>query len=197
MQPHEESKQALATALCNGIWHLCQFSILIITAPDSEILYATAYINIMICTIFCVLLRSSTLTNVLAYCIISNFFIMIMYIVALSTGNLDNDIVISCFIMIILSVFKTILYGVLLCSQVCETPHTREQPQANTNIPNHQRCTIHEAISHNGMCVICQEQFSSDVPADCALGCRHKFHKACIEEWVNNGHSCPICREFI
>jgi hypothetical protein len=24
--------------------------------------------------------------------------------------------------------------------------------------------------------------------------CKHKFHKSCIEEWIQNTNTCPLCR---
>ena len=24
--------------------------------------------------------------------------------------------------------------------------------------------------------------------------CKHKFHKICIEEWIQNNNTCPLCR---
>lgn len=29
------------------------------------------------------------------------------------------------------------------------------------------------------------------------LGCGHKFHKRCIERWINEGKSCPLCRSLV
>ena len=31
----------------------------------------------------------------------------------------------------------------------------------------------------------------------CALDCRHLFHPACIQDWVHNNPSCPMCREEV
>jgi len=45
------------------------------------------------------------------------------------------------------------------------------------------------------MCPICLEQFATSGHAGCTvLGCRHKFHNACIEPWVNQHTNCPLCR---
>jgi len=45
------------------------------------------------------------------------------------------------------------------------------------------------------MCPICLEQFATSGHAGCTiLGCRHKFHNACIEPWANQHSNCPLCR---
>jgi len=48
------------------------------------------------------------------------------------------------------------------------------------------------------MCPICLEQFATSAHAGCTiLSCRHKFHGACIESWVDQQTNCPLCRADI
>ncbi|KAL9321761.1 hypothetical protein ACSQ67_009814 [Phaseolus vulgaris] len=39
-------------------------------------------------------------------------------------------------------------------------------------------------------CAICFEDFHVGV----SMPCLHMFHKSCISEWLQIGHSCPLCR---
>eukprot|EP00401_Gymnodinium_catenatum_P005954 CAMPEP_0117537236 /NCGR_PEP_ID=MMETSP0784-20121206/41860_1 /TAXON_ID=39447 /ORGANISM="" /LENGTH=518 /DNA_ID=CAMNT_0005333815 /DNA_START=181 /DNA_END=1734 /DNA_ORIENTATION=+ len=41
------------------------------------------------------------------------------------------------------------------------------------------------------MCPICLESLGSETTT---LGCRHKYHTACIDPWVAQRGSCPLCR---
>jgi Cys-tRNA synthase (O-phospho-L-seryl-tRNA:Cys-tRNA synthase) len=41
------------------------------------------------------------------------------------------------------------------------------------------------------VCAICRNGLLKQVRV---LPCRHKFHKKCLERWVESHHTCPICR---
>ncbi|KAK7334659.1 hypothetical protein VNO80_26420 [Phaseolus coccineus] len=49
-----------------------------------------------------------------------------------------------------------------------------------------------ETTEHKGLerCAICFEDFHVGV----SMPCLHMFHKSCISEWLQIGHSCPLCR---
>jgi len=48
------------------------------------------------------------------------------------------------------------------------------------------------------MCPICLEQFATSAHTGrTILSCRHKFHSACIEPWVDQHTNCPLCRADI
>jgi hypothetical protein len=36
-----------------------------------------------------------------------------------------------------------------------------------------------------------------DKIANCQTNCRHNFCKSCIEKWMENKNSCPMCRKNI
>jgi hypothetical protein len=39
-------------------------------------------------------------------------------------------------------------------------------------------------------CIICMDQFA----AGPALTCGHRFHQACVRQWLRRSRTCPICR---
>lgn len=43
-----------------------------------------------------------------------------------------------------------------------------------------------------GICVVCQDDLSSDRIA--TLDCRHRYHVHCIKTWLSLKNFCPICR---
>jgi len=44
-------------------------------------------------------------------------------------------------------------------------------------------------------CSICCEEISTAESE--TLSCGHRFHKRCIQQWVNNSDTCPLCRAVI
>eukprot|EP00047_Mylnosiga_fluctuans_P018396 m.70489 g.70489 ORF g.70489 m.70489 type:complete len:482 (-) comp7596_c0_seq1:135-1580(-) len=57
--------------------------------------------------------------------------------------------------------------------------------------------SIHASCMENGdMCTICLDGF--DVGAECRnLSCSHKYHKACIDPWLLEHGTCPLCKAVI
>ena len=42
-------------------------------------------------------------------------------------------------------------------------------------------------------CYICLEK-CKDGPQSCQLPCKHAFDRACIENWLIENDTCPVCR---
>jgi hypothetical protein len=50
------------------------------------------------------------------------------------------------------------------------------------------------SIPHlNEICSICHSD-EEEQKESCMLGCRHQFHRKCIEEWTKIKTTCPLCR---
>lgn len=47
----------------------------------------------------------------------------------------------------------------------------------------------------NERCSICLEPLSESSIRE--LACKHSFHKQCIDRWVHNALTCPMCRDPI
>lgn len=45
----------------------------------------------------------------------------------------------------------------------------------------------------NKICVICQDELGKE-GTSVAMPCDHEFHDKCIVRWLEQAHSCPICR---
>ncbi|WVZ82937.1 hypothetical protein U9M48_030138 [Paspalum notatum var. saurae] len=49
--------------------------------------------------------------------------------------------------------------------------------------------------SHGGGCCVCLADFHAAASVRRARGCRHVFHRACLDRWAAHGHrTCPLCR---
>ena len=59
-------------------------------------------------------------------------------------------------------------------------------PAAKSCIEGLKMVTVEEAEK----CSICFEDFKVGV----CMPCSHMFHKDCIQDWLNIGNSCPLCR---
>ena len=51
-------------------------------------------------------------------------------------------------------------------------------------------------INHDFKCIICLEQFKIEEKS-LKLICGHIFHKECLDPWLKNHNTCPICRQTI
>ena len=45
----------------------------------------------------------------------------------------------------------------------------------------------------NEQCSICLEYYEKDNIIN-ELKCGHKYHKNCIDDWINDHDNCPLCR---
>lgn len=51
-----------------------------------------------------------------------------------------------------------------------------------------------------GECAICQEDFQIGemfVPLPCSQTVSHKYHRECIQPWLDTNNTCPLCRAII
>jgi hypothetical protein len=53
-----------------------------------------------------------------------------------------------------------------------------------------------EKMNSDNNCSICQCSYIKDEEAR-LLPCTHIFHKNCIDGWLKNNKTCPLCRENI
>ena len=60
--------------------------------------------------------------------------------------------------------------------------------------------TSSASIMGDRCCTICQEngdlQLASEQPGGVQLPCSHAFHRDCIEPWIRDNPTCPVCRQF-
>jgi len=57
----------------------------------------------------------------------------------------------------------------------------------------------YKLISKNDVsiiCPICLDTFKEGLYKR-VLECDHVFHKKCIDPWIKNEHSCPVCRKSV
>ena len=47
------------------------------------------------------------------------------------------------------------------------------------------------------MCAICREAFVQGATCSEVPGCRHMFHRDCIDLWMRTKATCPLCRAAI
>ena len=79
-------------------------------------------------------------------------------------------------------------------------PRQQENRNYNINFSNEDKKNINTRNNANDVCSICYGDFDINAIKDEKVvylkECKHKFHKGCIEGWINSGHTdCPICRK--
>ncbi|XP_020220308.1 E3 ubiquitin-protein ligase RHA1B [Cajanus cajan] len=49
--------------------------------------------------------------------------------------------------------------------------------------------------SEESACAVCLLEFSSEEEIRCMRNCKHIFHRACVDRWIDHDHkTCPLCR---
>ena len=121
----------------------------------------------------------------------SIFFICITLLIALSCKN--------CWKLSvgIIGMYITIRgVAIIYCHKPIRDIHpSQELSIIIDNNPDFSRLYIEDSVSplHQPLfvCSICLDDSNENVKT---LLCGHKFHKDCIEEWLNREESCPMCR---
>ncbi|KAJ6433097.1 hypothetical protein OIU84_020180 [Salix udensis] len=60
-----------------------------------------------------------------------------------------------------------------------------------THVPSNDERIV---TSRNDGCVICLEDFRLGEDCQAMSMCKHVFHSGCLEEWLVQNQSCPLCR---
>lgn len=68
---------------------------------------------------------------------------------------------------------------------------TQEQIDAGTQLQQA------GATDEENVCPVCQERYTEGQALRRITHCSHTFHKACIDEWLNQNVHCPVCRHDI
>ena len=53
-----------------------------------------------------------------------------------------------------------------------------------------------ELIINNEKCIICMQNYKHGELFRLLPNCKHGYHKKCIDKWLKNNLTCPICRFF-
>ncbi len=81
-----------------------------------------------------------------------------------------------------------------LCCSCCTCPSFYCK-RKKVVIENLFEIVVTQPLDRDSVCVICHEEFGNKKHA--VLSCGHKFHKKCINEWINisANKDCPTCRQ--
>ena len=82
---------------------------------------------------------------------------------------------------------------------VNHTPYNFFSIQGYTIKPKKKGCSVYTLakksqvlLNENIDCIICSETYKSSICRK--LKCGHQFHLECIDTWLSNNETCPICR---
>lgn len=51
-----------------------------------------------------------------------------------------------------------------------------------------------DAVNKTSTCVICLEEFRDGDECKVRSKCNHIFHQTCIDDWLDDHSTCPLCR---
>ncbi|KAL1536004.1 RING-type E3 ubiquitin transferase [Salvia divinorum] len=54
-----------------------------------------------------------------------------------------------------------------------------------------------EGHDQGSCCTICLEEYSPQDVIRCITSCHHYFHSKCIDRWLQDNNTCPVCRNSI
>ena len=86
----------------------------------------------------------------------------------------------------------------------CDSPCVREnrtfasflsgRVTRNTVVRTYDEQSLLNVKKENPLCSICLTDITINKKE---LSCKHKYHKACIDKWLENKTTCPICRKEV
>ena len=117
-----------------------------------------------------------------------------MYIINYKNNNLFSLFILIFFIFSCVNVCKTIndqrIYR-LNQININERIHRNQIPQKY--IIKIKEYKLNEDLEESDNCSICLENYNKDNIIN-VLKCGHKYHKDCIDDWINDNNKCPLCR---
>ena len=117
-----------------------------------------------------------------------------MYIINYKNNNLFSLFILIFFIFSCVNVCKTIndqrIYR-LNQININERIHRNQIPQKY--IIKIKKYKLNEDLEESDNCSICLENYNKDNIIN-VLKCGHKYHKDCIDDWINDNNKCPLCR---
>ena len=60
-----------------------------------------------------------------------------------------------------------------------------------------QNSEVFSNTSENQMCSICHDLINTNNICRRLSRCRHTFHQSCIDQWLNNNQTCPLCMQTV
>ena len=92
----------------------------------------------------------------------------------------------------------SVIVGIEPASQSSST--NQESPSINTFESIHENSTLFVYTDEENPlpdCSICHSAFSNNDICRKINACQHSFHQSCIDSWLNQHNTCPLCRTSI
>ena len=72
-----------------------------------------------------------------------------------------------------------------------------EQPLSLTQLLENTELSLYTTGEEDTMCTVCRLNIQDNSIIRKINGCGHKFHQSCLDNWLKNHHTCPICRHSL
>jgi hypothetical protein len=93
------------------------------------------------------------------------------------------------------SIRSHVLQTTILAFQQHRLHSPYSQPVLPTPAPLRQHVSTGKRVSTGKECSICYDLIYQHNMA--ALPCAHMFHQPCIQQWLNQKQTCPVCRNHV
>jgi len=117
-----------------------------------------------------------------------------MYIINYKNNNLFSLFILIFFIFSCVNVCKTINdQRIYRLNQININERIQRNQLPQKYIIKIKEYKLNEDLEESDNCSICLENYNKDNIIN-VLKCGHKYHKDCIDDWINDNNNCPLCR---
>ena len=84
-----------------------------------------------------------------------------------------------------------------LFNSIFNPTETEEQSLSLSHLLENTELSLYRANGDENMCTICRTDIQENTIIRKINGCGHMFHHNCLDNWLKNHHTCPVCRHSL
>ena len=87
-----------------------------------------------------------------------------------------------------------------LFNSVFNTAETETPPLTISNLLENTELMLYNSSDNtdiDSMCTVCRLDIQNNSIVRKINGCGHVFHHSCLDNWLKNNHTCPVCRHSL
>jgi len=82
-------------------------------------------------------------------------------------------------------------------NSIFNSSETEESSLSLSNLLENTELSVHRTTDEETMCAICRADIQENAIIRKINGCGHFFHHNCLDNWLKNNHTCPVCRQSL
>jgi hypothetical protein len=84
-----------------------------------------------------------------------------------------------------------------LFNSIFNSSETEEPSLSLSNLLENTELSVYRTDGEETICAICRADIQDNAIIRKINGCGHSFHHNCLDNWLKNHHTCPICRQSL